>query len=78
MNYDVLEFLVGAPLNENIRELSNIIERAVLLSKNETVTMDCFLNIADFKKHRDFRSDKKNGVLSLKQAVQKTEKSTLN
>lgn len=77
INSNVLEFLVSAPLNGNIRELSNIIERAVLLSKNDTITMDCFLHIGDLKRHWDFRSDKKNGVLSLKHAVQKTEKSTI-
>jgi DNA-binding NtrC family response regulator len=74
---NVLEFLLEAPLNGNIRELSNIIERAVLLLKNETMTMDCFLHIADLKNYRGFGTDNKSPIMSLKHAVQKTEKSTI-
>lgn len=74
---DFLEFLTDAPLNGNIRELSNIIERAVLLSKNEMVTMDCFLNIGNSKKHYDGGSDESSYILPLKHAVRKTEKSMI-
>jgi len=43
VNSDVMESFMRAPWKGNIRELANILERAVLLSEDSTITLDCLL-----------------------------------
>jgi len=43
VNPEVLESFMRAPWKGNIRELANILERAVLLSEDSTITIDCLL-----------------------------------
>ncbi|MBN1627333.1 MAG: sigma-54-dependent Fis family transcriptional regulator [Deltaproteobacteria bacterium] len=43
INSDVLEYFMKAPWKGNIRELANIVERAVLLSEGKAITLDCLL-----------------------------------
>lgn len=77
INSDVLESVIGNPLYGNIRELSNLIERAILLSKNDIITADCFFDDAEIKKEWDFNSNNENCLLPLKQMVRLTEKTAI-
>lgn len=71
---NVLEYLLENPLYGNVRELSNIIERAVLLSRDAKITLDCFLFNQKEKYIENEKTSSNNNVPSLKHAVQKTEK----
>ncbi len=71
---NVLEAMSNSPWKGNIRELANILERGVLLSENETLTLDC-LNI-------DCRPVEKTGMtdtppLSLRQVVEEAERKAI-
>jgi len=72
---NVLHMLYNMPWKGNIRELANILERGVLLSENETLTLDCLC--------MEFQAPiEKNGVmnkqlLSLKQAVEEAERQAI-
>lgn len=43
INSEVMEFFMRAPWKGNIRELANILERAVLLAEDKVITLDCLL-----------------------------------
>jgi DNA-binding NtrC family response regulator len=71
---NVLEAMYSSQWKGNIRELANILERGVLLSENETLTLDC-LNI-------EYRSVEKSGTidvppLPLKQVVEEAERKAI-
>lgn len=74
---NVLEYLSESSLSGNVRELSNIIERAVLLSKNNKITMDCFLHKKEVEKDEIDILYQKKGIIPLKQIMQKTEKAAI-
>jgi two-component system, NtrC family, response regulator AtoC len=71
MRPDVVEMLRSAPWKGNIRELANILERAVLLSENNVITMDCLL-----QEGFALRSGEVEGrrVVPLRQTVEEAEK----
>lgn len=72
INSDVMKFFMRAPWKGNIRELSNILERAVLLSEDSTITQDCLIQF----KSLEFRGDQDSGIqepLLLKEAVRESE-----
>jgi DNA-binding NtrC family response regulator len=74
INANVLEMLINAPWKGNIRELTNILERSVLLSENETITTDCLLNSTEVQPISLMKSSEKNNVLPLKQILEEAEK----
>lgn len=76
INPDVLEYFMNAQWKGNIRELANILERAVLLSESNTITLDCLLETDVFAARFPQSFDSK-GPLLLKDAVIETEKRTI-
>jgi len=71
----VLEAMYGWPWKGNIRELANILERAVLLAEDETLTLDC-LSIEQVPA-RGGSAIADNTALPLKQVVEEAEKSAI-
>jgi DNA-binding NtrC family response regulator len=67
-----LQAILDLPWKGNIRELKNVIERAVLLADEQTVTLDCLgINHID----KGLRDEELNmEPVSLKKAVEETEK----
>jgi DNA-binding NtrC family response regulator len=72
---NVLEAMYGWPWKGNIRELANILERAVLLAEDETLTLDC-LSIEQVSAS-DGSAVADNAPLPLKQVVEEAEKSAI-
>jgi DNA-binding NtrC family response regulator len=72
---NVLQMLYSLPWKGNIRELKNILERGVLLTENEVLSIDCLNPILN--KH--FKSKDSGGteMLYLKQAVEEAEKKAI-
>ncbi|MBW2066382.1 MAG: sigma-54-dependent Fis family transcriptional regulator [Deltaproteobacteria bacterium] len=70
---EVLDILLNSPWKGNIRELANILERAVLLADNEVISMDCVLS-PDLRQRRTDGGAGDGPVLSLRQAVEEAEK----
>jgi DNA-binding NtrC family response regulator len=73
---DVLESFMDAPWKGNIRELANILERAVLLSEDKGITQDCLFNTDLLGSRPAFNLDSRETLL-LKDAVVETEKRTI-
>lgn len=76
INSDVLESFMSAPWKGNIRELANILERAVLLSEDKTITLDCLLQ-SDIFKIRIEKDMEMQEPFLLKEAVRKSEIRTI-
>lgn len=70
----VLQAMFNSPWKGNIRELANILERGVLLSENETLTLDCIG--MEFRQTGD-KNGLEGSVLSLKQVVEEAEKKAI-
>jgi DNA-binding NtrC family response regulator len=73
---EVLDLLLNSTWKGNIRELTNLLERGVLLADNDTITMDCILQQNEKVKilERDFE---KAEALPLKQVVEEAEKKAI-
>jgi DNA-binding NtrC family response regulator len=72
---EALQILYDSPWKGNIRELANILERAVLLAEGETLTLDC-LNI-DYQPRRETGGAMDGPPLSLRQVVEEAEKNAI-
>ncbi|MGA3173462.1 MAG: sigma-54 dependent transcriptional regulator [Syntrophorhabdales bacterium] len=71
----VLEAMYGWPWKGNIRELANIIERAVLLAEDENLTLDCLaIGQAPARNGKDPAG---GAPLPLKQVVEEAEKAAI-
>ncbi len=77
INADVLEIFVNATWKGNIRELTNILERSVLLSENEVITPDCLLNSVEIQRISLMKAGERNNALPLKQVVEEAEKKAI-
>jgi DNA-binding NtrC family response regulator len=73
---DVLDSFMNANWKGNIRELANILERAVLLSENSGITQGCIFNTDLFSAKPTVQTDAP-GPLLLKEAVMESEKRTI-
>ena len=71
----VLQLFHNSTWKGNIRELANILERGVLLSENEAITMDC-LCLESFGLC-NMNADNLDQFLSLKQVVEEAEKKAI-
>lgn len=72
INPEVLVSFMKAPWKGNIRELANILERAVLLSEDKAITLDCLLqyDILGIRNEKDVEIQE---PLLLKEAVKESE-----
>jgi DNA-binding NtrC family response regulator len=70
----VLQAMYNSPWKGNIRELANILERGVLLSENETLTLDC---ISIEPRQTGEKNGLEGAVVSLKQVVEEAEKKAI-
>jgi DNA-binding NtrC family response regulator len=73
---DVLESFLNAPWKGNIRELANILERAVLLSEGSGITQECLFNTDLFSGRPAVNAEAREPLL-LKDAVMESEKRTI-
>ncbi|MBW1804352.1 MAG: sigma-54-dependent Fis family transcriptional regulator, partial [Deltaproteobacteria bacterium] len=70
---DVLDLLLNSKWKGNVRELSNLMERGVLLAENEIITMDCILQQEGHRRALE-GDQEKMGALPLRQVVEDAEK----
>lgn len=72
VNSEVIESFMKASWKGNIRELANILERAVLLSENSMITLDCLLQ-SDILRTRTEQDIEIQEPLILKEAMRACE-----
>lgn len=74
---NILEIFKNASWKGNIRELANILERGVLLSENDVITLDCLYSKDEIKINDVINERKSKNFFSLEQVVKDAEKKAI-